>query len=239
MWLLTCLALVGLALSPAAAQDFPTDPNHLTSVAQEELLDGTSLGTAPSGPPRLLMALALDLIKDFEMWVPHAYNDASIYCTIGYGHLIARKPCSYSTVELIAFIQPLDKRVGLNLLEKDTTATRFAVQNLVHVPLSDEQFGALTSFVFNVGSQHFATSTMRRYINNSEFDSVPKEFSKWIKSGGKIYNGLIARRACEASLFNGNLAYGPDHKFHREDCESIGAAPSAESLIDIDVGEKQ
>jgi len=239
MWLLMALALIGLALCPAVGQTFPTDLTHLTSIAQEEVLDGTSLGAAPSGPARLLMPLALDLIEEFEMWVPHAYNDASIYCTIGYGHLIAKKPCSASAVELIAFKQPLDKGVGLDLLDKDTAVARLAIQSLVHVPLSDEQFGALTSFVFNVGGQHFATSTMRQYISNSEFDGAVKEFPRWIKSNGHIFEGLITRRTCEALLFSGKLTYGPDHKFHREDCAPLGAAPSAESLIDIDVGEKK
>ena len=78
----------------AIAQEFPSDPSHITSRLQEEGLEGQqSLGAAPSGNAPLLMALALDVIKDFEQWRRYAYNDASNYCTIGYGHLIAKRSC--------------------------------------------------------------------------------------------------------------------------------------------------
>jgi lysozyme len=239
MRVLVVVVLVALALCAAEAQDFPTDPSHLTSLAQEEALDGTSLGAADTGPPPFLLPLALDLIKDFEGWKPRAYNDAHIYCTIGYGHLIVQKPCANSATELMQFVQPLDKGIGLKLLDKDTAIARFDVKNLVQVPLSDEQFGALASFVFNIGGANFETSTMLKYINYCEFNSVPTEFGKWIMSKGQILDGLITRRACEASLFMGTLAYGRDGQFHREDCGSLGAAPSTESLIDIEIGEKR
>jgi lysozyme len=171
------------------------------------------------------MPLAVDLIKDFEKWKPLPYNDAHIYCTIGYGHLIVKKPCASSGEELKQFSRPLDLVIGLKLLDKDTGIARLSVQRLVFVALSDEQFGALTSFVFNVGSQNFATSKLRKYINNQEFEGAVHEFGKWIKSGDQILDGLITRRACEASLFKGILSYGNDGKFHRDDCESLGAAP--------------
>jgi hypothetical protein len=60
----------------AFSEDFPSDPTHVTSLSQVEALEGTSLGAA-GVQPRVLMPLALDLIKDFEKWRPNAYNDAS------------------------------------------------------------------------------------------------------------------------------------------------------------------
>ena len=237
MWRETTFALVLLAGAPAFGEDFPSDPTHVTSLAQVEAQEGTSLGAAGLRP-RALMPLALDLIKDFEQWRPDAYNDASTYCTIGYGHLIAKKPCSESSDELDKFTRPLTETAGLDLLTKDTVIVRLDIQTLVRAQLSDEEFGALTSFVFNVGAGNFSTSKMLKYINNNENDGAAKELPKWIKSKGQILEGLVIRRACEASLFKAQLAYGPDHKFHRDDCGSLGAAPSTESLIDITIGEK-
>ena len=115
-------ALTLLFVTPALSEDFPSDPTHMTSLAQVEALEGTSLGAA-GVQPRQLMPLALDLIKDFERWRPNAYNDASNYCTIGYGHLIAKKPCSESSVELSKFTRPLTEANGLDLLMRDTVAS--------------------------------------------------------------------------------------------------------------------
>jgi lysozyme len=121
---------------------------------------------------------------------------------------------------------------------EDTATARLDVQALVHTQPSDEEFGALTSFVFNVGGGNFSTSKILKYINNNENDGAAREFPKWIKSKGQILEGLVIRRACETSLFKAQLGYGEDHKFHRDDCGSLGAAPSTESLIDITIGEK-
>jgi lysozyme len=227
-----------LASSSVSAEDFPSDPTHITSLSQVEALENRSLGAADVGV-RVIMALALDLIKDFEGWMPRPYNDASAYCTIGYGHLIARKPCSRSSQELEEFAPPLSDADGLALLNKDTVIARSAVRRLVPQPLTDEQFGALTSFVFNVGSANFEKSSLRRYINNGEYDQAAPQFARWIMSGGKIIDGLIVRRACEAALFQGALSYGASHEFHRDDCQPLGAAPEASALIDIAVGEQR
>jgi lysozyme len=229
-------ALSLFVATSAFSEDFPSDPTHVTSLSQVEALEGTSLGAA-GVEPRVLLPLALDLIKDFEKWRPNAYNDASNYCTIGYGHLVAKKSCSESADELSKFKRPLTETDGLALLTKDTTVARLDVQALVHTQQSDEEFGALTSFVFNIGGGNFSTSRMLKYLNNGD-DGALKEFPKWIKSKGQVLEGLIIRRACEASLFKAQLSYGLDHKFHRDDCGSLGAAPGSETLIDVTIGEK-
>src|SRR5262249_12763732 len=123
-------------------------------------------------------------------------------------------------------------------LLKDTAIARLDVQALVHTQSSDEEFGALTSFVFNIGGTNFSTSKMLKNINNDENDGAAKKIPKWIKSKRKILEGLIVRRNCEASLFKAQLNYGKDHKFHRDDCGSLGAAPGTELLIDVNTGEK-
>lgn len=228
-----------LGLAPAtwaAGQSFPVDDTHVTSQAQVEVLDGGGLGAA-GATPRRLPTLALDVIKDFEAWRPRAYNDASRYCTIGYGHLIAKQPCEAIPDELLAYAQPLTVPVGTALLDKDTAIARQAVQQLVRQPLSDQQFGALTSFVFNVGAEKFAGSTMLKYLNNAEYEGAARQFPLWIRSKGVVLDGLITRRVCEAALFEGKLIYGKDGRFHRDECGGAGAAPSGSKLIDIDIGE--
>ena len=165
----------------AKAEGFPSRPDHVTSRVQEEAIDNKGLAAAESVGARILIPLALDIIKDFEGWSPEPYNDASIYCTIGFGHLIAKKSCADSVTELTQYVHPLSQNNGLRMLEVDTKLARMAVQRLVHQPLSDEQFGALSSFVFNVGGDNLANSTLLKYLNNGEFyPGAAKQFSRWI-----------------------------------------------------------
>lgn len=235
--LLTVMLCIGATSRASSAQTFDRDPDHLTSRIQAEALDRPSLGLGERPPARVLMPLALEVIKDFEKWVPNAYNDASYFCTIGYGHLIAKSPCERIPAKVSAFSPPIDLPKGLELLDADTTLARQAVQGSVRVPLNDAQFGALASFVFNVGAASFAKSTLLRHVNNREFDEAAVQFGRWVKSKDRVLNGLVSRRACEAALFRGVLRLGADKRFHRRDCEALGVAPGVEELIDIDVGE--
>ena len=230
----------GLAGQGASqASDFPTISDHVTSVFQTEASVSKTLGIT-NYTLRSLETLALDIIKDFESWVPTPYNDASMYCTLGYGHLLTKRPCANSSAEIALLAPPPPLRVsdGVTLLNADTGAVRLAVSRLVKRPLSDEQFGSLTSFVFNVGAYNFSKSTMLRYLNNGEDEGAAREFRRWIGSKGQILDGLITRRACEAALFRKQLKYRSDGTFNRSDCKSLGAASSSGSVIYIETGEK-
>jgi lysozyme len=215
---------------------FPVDANHVTSLSQLDDLKNGSLGIA-GADARALMPFALELIKDFESWKANAYEDASGYCTIGYGHLIALQGCEQSEALLRKFNQPLDKYKGLEILTYDTVRARLAVQSLVEKPLTDAQFGALVSFVFNVGTDNFRRSTLLKYLNNAEYDGAATQFRRYIKSKGKVLPGLQARRNCEAALFLGQIPSSPRSAFNRMECSSLGAAASEDSLVDIEKGE--
>jgi GH24 family phage-related lysozyme (muramidase) len=75
------------------------------------------------------------------------------------------------------------------------------VEALVETPLTDNQFGALVSFTFNLGRGNLAKSTLLRKLNGGDYDGAAIEFNKWNKAGGKVLAGLVARRAAEAELF--------------------------------------
>ena len=205
------------------------------SMIQVEELKG-SLGAAPSGTPRRITLRTLELIKEFEGWRSMPYNDVAGYCTIGYGHLIALKRCE--EIDLGRFANGLSEDEGQKLLLRDTVRARFAVEKLVNVPLSNSQFGALVSFVYNIGQGAFEKSTLRRKVNLGSFDLANGQFLRWVYSGGKVWKGLQNRRACEQALFRNALALNDEKKIDRSTCIALGAAPSDNELIDIGVGEK-
>lgn len=87
-------------------------------------------------------------------------------------------------------------------LVADLTHAENTVERLVKVPLNDNQFGALVSFVFNVGSGAFEKSTLLRLLNEGQYAAVPAQLARWNKNDEKVMDGLSKRRAREAALWN-------------------------------------
>ena len=111
---------------------------------------GESAGIAPASV-RPITPLGLELIKNFEGWEPKPYDtDGAGYCTVGYGHLIARAKCN--TINPLPYVEGLSKEGGTKLLSADSLKAQAAVQRLVRVEINENQFSALTSFVFNLGA---------------------------------------------------------------------------------------
>jgi len=114
--------------------------------------------------------------------------------TIGWGHTYG--------VKLGRTISEAEAEV---LLDHDYQQAEDDVLELVTVPLTENQLGALTSFVFNLGQGNFSKSTLLRKINASDFAGAADEFDKWIYAtvnGVKTrLNGLVVRRKLERSLF--------------------------------------
>lgn len=108
---------------------------------------------------------------------------------------------------------PDGKRV--TLLDKDITkqqafdmfkeiANRFAkrVDALVTSNINQNQFNALVSFAYNVGTGNFSSSTLLKKVNKNPDDlTIKDEFLRWNKAGGKVLNGLTNRRNEEADLY--------------------------------------
>jgi lysozyme len=76
-----------------------------------------------------------------------------------------------------------------------------AVSRMVRTKVSDDQFSALCSLVFNCGRDAIAKSTLIRKLNAQDVWGSFAEFSRWCHSGGQVLPGLIRRRAAEQALF--------------------------------------
>lgn len=118
--------------------------------------------------------------------------------TIGYGHLI--KPGE-------DFRNGITESVATKLLRSDIEAAERAVQDNITVLLSQNQFDALTSLAYNIGTKNFATSTVVKYINNPQFHSsvypdLESAWKAWNRNQCKISNGLINRRQNEWNMYS-------------------------------------
>tara|TARA_B100000768_G_C11266413_1_gene371295 strand:+ start:1300 stop:2034 length:735 start_codon:yes stop_codon:yes gene_type:complete len=89
------------------------------------------------------------------------------------------------------------------------------LKNYVHVPLSQGQYDALVSFVFNIGAgANFRSSTLLKKLNKGLYDEVPEQIMRWNKArvDGKLVplKGLTRRRTAEAAIFAKDAALPSD-----------------------------
>lgn len=137
----------------------------------------------------------LEHIKSFEGLRLVGYKDPGSRdgkpYTIGYGST------KNVTLGMKITAQEAERRLVDDLSNAERT-----VERLVKVPLNDNQFGALVSFVFNVGGGAFEDSTLLRRLNAGDYVSVPQQLARWDKNDGKVMAGLTRRRASEAELWN-------------------------------------
>jgi lysozyme len=136
----------------------------------------------------------IDLIKQFEGFSSTVYICPAGYPTIGYGHVV--KP-----QEREQFAGGITTEQAETLLRQDVQTAERAVLRLIKVPLTDGQFDALVSFTFNLGSGTLQRSTLRRRVNRGDHAAVPAELRKWVWAGGRKLEGLVRRRALEATYY--------------------------------------
>jgi lysozyme len=140
---------------------------------------------------RTITKEGLDFIQDVEGCKLFAYLDIGGVWTIGVGHtgpeVVKGLTCSMEQ--------------ALQWLKEDSEEAQEAIRQSVEGLLTQNQFNALVSFVFNVGINAFKKSTMLKLINKGDFDGAAKEFTKWNKDNGKEILGLSKRRILEQSVF--------------------------------------
>lgn len=85
--------------------------------------------------------------------------------------------------------------------EADVAWAVNAVNRNVKVPLSQNQFDVLVSFVFNVGEGAFVKSTLLRKLNQGDYEGAGNELPRWNKQKGVILKGLTRRRKEERTIW--------------------------------------
>ena len=139
----------------------------------------------------------VDLIKQFEGQRLTAYKCPAGIWTIGYGHTSAAGAPEVQPGMTITYQE------ANAILVRDLGKYEDAVDRLVKVPLTQNQFDALVSFTYNVGEGALAKSTLLKKLNAGQYDAVPAELMKWTKGGGKELPGLVRRRRAECAMWRG------------------------------------
>ena len=131
----------------------------------------------------------VDIIKQYESCELEAYKCPANVWTIGYGH-------TKGVTEGMAITEEEAEK----LLQEDLEVVENYIDTLVY-HLTQNQYDALVSFMFNVGIGNFSKSTMKKYLDSGDMLMASEEFDKWVFCKGQVLGGLIARREDEKSLF--------------------------------------
>lgn len=146
---------------------------------------------------RKVSKAGIDLIKSFEGLFLKPYLDPIKIPTIGYGTIQYEDGRKVSMQDA-----PISEERATELLQHEVDKKAAAVESLVKVPLNDNEFAALASFSYNVGSGALGGSTLLKLLNaGSDRAAVADQFLRWDKAGGKQLPGLTRRRQAERSLF--------------------------------------
>lgn len=150
-----------------------------------------------------ISAKGLALIKQEERFMPRRYLCSAGKPTIGYGHVILPTEPHLHTATLT-------EPEASKLLEKDVAQLYGAhVARRLKRVATQNQFDALVSFTYNVGTGGFDQSSVLRLANAGSTDKVAltAAFGAWNKVTNpqtklkEVSKGLTKRRATEAALY--------------------------------------
>lgn len=127
----------------------------------------------------------MSLLKIREGVRYKAYKDTKGIWTIGVGH---------TGPEVKEGLVWTDNQVNQAFMHD----IQWAVDSIngVNAVLNQNQFDALVSFVFNIGANAFATSTMKRLLDKGKYAEAATQFDRWV-----IPKEITSRRMSEKAQF--------------------------------------
>ena len=138
----------------------------------------------------------IEQIKSFEGFRSMPYQDGVGKWTVGYGHmLISGDGCVVGS--------PITMGQAESLLRHDLFVAEHAI-NVMGTALTQNEFDALVSFVYNLGVANFQHSTLYRKLKENDYEGAANEFPKWDHAPSNVVNeGILRRRLAEQKCFKG------------------------------------
>ena len=138
-----------------------------------------------------------EIVKFFEGFRSRPYRCSAGVPTIGWGSCYR-----LDGTRVTMGNPPVSKDEAEELLVFGLRTAENAVARLAKpTPLNENQFSSLVSFVYNIGSGNFQSSTLRQKLRRKDYAKAALEFPKWRRANGQILRGLVNRRKREKELF--------------------------------------
>ena len=165
--------------------------DKLIATAYDDLNDMLGIATdemhiSPSG---------IDLICNFEGKRLTAYDDGVGVWTIGFGTTVYPNGIKVKKGDTCTEAQ------AKTYMAHDLKKFEATVNKAVTVQLNQNQFDALVSLAYNIGTNAFSKSTLVKKLNANDIRGAADQFDVWVNAGGKRMQGLVNRRTVEKALF--------------------------------------
>jgi lysozyme len=136
----------------------------------------------------------LAFIKQEEGERLTGYPDSRGIPTIGVGHtgIVGDEPVFVG--------MKISSRESDTLLHQDLVRVGMAIENRVTVPLTQNQYDALSSLIFNIGVTAFGRSTFLQRLNTGDYQGAADAMLMWCRAGNSP-RLLLPRRERERRLF--------------------------------------
>lgn len=139
--------------------------------------------------------LGVDLICGFEGKRLTAYDDGVEVWTIAFGTTVYPNGVKVKKGDTCTEAQ------AKTYMAHDLKKFEAAVNSAVKRPLNQNQFDALVSLAYNIGTNAFSKSTLVKKLNANDYHDAADQFDVWVNAGGKRMQGLVNRRGHEKRLF--------------------------------------
>lgn len=148
--------------------------------------------------------------KDFEGFVPVPNNDCDGNAQVGYGCLIHSGPVDDCDTCKFYKANPLTEEQGDALYRKHVAGICDPKLNklMATCPLTQNQFDALSDFLYNEGdftcdtaNNKFKDNRLLKVLKAGQYGDVPEQLMRWVYGDGKVLPGLARRRTAECQMW--------------------------------------
>lgn len=168
----------------------------------ESFLTNGSTGAGKTSPQtnKTYSPKAISFLKEREDFRATAYKplDTDVW-TVGYGRTGPDVNENTTTT----------KEEASGWLEGRLHAIADSLNHLIKIAVTQDEFDALCSLCYNIGVGAFASSKALGLLNKGDIPGFEQEafdpIRGFVRSGGKIIQGLVNRRALEEQLFRGEI----------------------------------
>lgn len=140
--------------------------------------------------------LGIDMMHHFEGCKLEAYQCSAKMWTIGWGNTYYQDKRSVNQGDKIT------QQQADELFEMIMNEFSMMVRKVLKKEISENKFSAIVCLAYNIGMGNLKASTLLKKVNiNPDDPTIPREFLRWNKAGGKVLNGLTRRRQAESDLY--------------------------------------
>lgn len=147
---------------------------------------------------REALEVAVPLGKHFEGFSSKPYLCPAGYWTIGYGTVYKPDGTKVTKDDSLISVETAEQWLVHEMEHNYMMGVLKASPHLIAFP---RILGAITDFAYNLGVARYRSSTLRKRVDEQNWEAAVDELKKWTRGGGRVLPGLVRRREAEARYF--------------------------------------